>query len=379
MTRSILFDARLVIGKPTGIGRYVTSLLPELLRQSTGELHLHLLRGSRPWPGFGMAEWTAPNLTHHVSDAKVMSLTQHFWLPRLARRLGADLIHYPHFDAPVLVGRTPVVATIHDARDLARQDFFIGMSRLKRAYMHWFIARSLRRATVITVSHAMARDLGARFGVDPQRIPVTQEAADPAFAAAAPEQVRAFRKKLGLERPFVLCVGERRPHKNQAMLVRAFAQCRSRATHDLVIIGKVYAGFRLPEETAQQLGIADRVRVLDPVDAQDLVAAYTGADLFVLISLYEGFGLPVLEAMACGTPVIASSTTATGEVTGEGGVRVDPENPGAVAAAIDRMLLDEQERARWIARGRQWARRFTWERTASETLAIYRRILGAGN
>ena len=377
MARSILFDARLVIEKPTGIGRYVTSLLPEMIRQGA-DYHFHLLRGPRPFPGFGMAEWQAPNLTHHVCDSKVMSLRQHVALPRLARQLGADLIHYPHFDAPVLFGSTPVVATIHDARDLARPDFFIGMSRLKRWYMHWFIKRCLRgSATVITVSHAMAEDLSRLFRVPKESIAVTHEAASPQFSAATPEAVQAFRERHGLERPFLLCVGERRPHKNQSALIEAYAQSRSRHTHDLVIIGKVYSDFRGPEETAARLELGDRCHILDPVSAEELLAAYTGAELFVLISLYEGFGLPILEAMGCGTPVIGASTTATGEITGEGGIRVDPEDVGQVTEAIDAVLQDPGVAADLVTKGRRWLGEFSWERCAQETLDTYQRVLAA--
>ena len=375
MAKSILFDARLVIEKPTGIGRYVTSLLPEMIRQGE-DYHFHLLRGSRPFAGFGMEKWSAPNLTHHVSDDKVMSLRQHFSLPKLAKKLGADLIHYPHFDAPVLVRSVPVVATIHDARDLARPDFFIGMSRIKRWYMHWFIRRCLRgRATVITVSHAMAKDLSRLFNVPESSIAVTHEAADPQFHPATAEAVAAFRERHGLTRPFVLCVGERRPHKNQAALVRAFARSKSKETHDLVVIGKVYSDFRGPEEAAVELGVTDCVHVLDPVSADDLLAAYTGADLFVLISLYEGFGLPILEAMGCGTPVIGSNTTATGEITGDGGLRVDPENVDAVTAAIDDVLQHPDVRDGLIEKGHAWRATFSWERAAAETLEVYQRVL----
>lgn len=376
MAKSILFDARLVIEKPTGIGRYVTSLLPEMIRQGS-EYHFHLLRGPNPFAGFGMASWDAPNLTHHVSDSTVMSLRQHFTLPKLARRLGADLIHYPHFDAPVLVGSIPVVATIHDARDLARPDFFIGMSRLKRWYMHWFIKRCLGgRATVITVSHAMAKDLSRLFGVPEETIAVTHEAASPQFHPATAEAVAAFRERYRLKRPFLLCVGERRPHKNQSALIEAYARSKSRETHDLVIIGKVYSEFRGPEETAQRLQLGDRCHILDPVSAEELLAAYTGADLFVLISLYEGFGLPILEAMGCGTPVIGANTTATGEITGEGGVRVDPENVDEVTAAIDDILQRPEFAAALIEKGHAWRAEFNWERCAQETLATYRLVWG---
>jgi glycosyltransferase involved in cell wall biosynthesis len=115
---------------------------------------------------------------------------------------------------------------------------------------------------------------------------------------------------------------------------------------------------------------------LTNVDADDLVAFYTAADLFVLVSLHEGFGLPILEAMACGTPVVASRTTATGEITGAGGIQVDPQDSAEIAASIDHILSDANFRHQQITRGHEWCRGFSWERAAEQTAALYRRVLG---
>jgi glycosyltransferase involved in cell wall biosynthesis len=371
---SILFDARLILDKPTGIGQYIASLIPELL-QAAPDWHVYLLRRPDPWASYGIQNWQAANLTHHVITLPHMALRQYLVLPHLARNLGVDLIHYPHFDAPVLLGSTPVVATIHDVKYLAHPEFFTDLARLKRWYMYFCFAQTLRRAAaVIAVSEATAQDL-CIFDVDGQRPCVIYEAVSSRFRPANVEQQTALREKYGLERPFILSVGERRPHKNHAGLIHAFAQSQSQQTHDLVIVGQVYHGYDEAAEMARKMGIGNHVHFLTEVDDGELVAIHTTADLFVLVSLYEGFGLPILEAMACGTPVIASSTTASGEIVGSGGVQVDPRDPAAIADAIDQMLCDAVLRHFYVERGYERCRQFTWQRTAQKTLALYRQVL----
>lgn len=374
MNHSILFDARLVLDKPTGIGSYIASLLPELLRLAP-DLHIHLLRRPDPWPGYKLQDWWASNLTHHVSTLPRMTLKQHLHLPRLARQLGVGLLHYPHFDAPVLWGSVPVVSTLYDAKYLVQPKFFTSLGRLKKVYMRFCFAQTLRRAAaIITISEATALDLQRIFKVDANRLYVIHLAASPEFQPAADDKQAKIHEKYELTRPFILSVGERRPHKNHVGLIQAYARSQSRHTHDLVIVGQVYQDYTQPEEMAHKLGLANQVHFLANVDTDDLVTFYTAADLFVLISLYEGFGLPILEAMACGTPVIASSTTATGEVTGDGGIQVNPQNTTQVANAIDRVISDANFQRQQILRGYEWCQNFTWQKTAEQTITVYRRV-----
>ncbi|MCA9958967.1 MAG: glycosyltransferase, partial [Anaerolineales bacterium] len=162
------------------------------------------------------------NLTHHISDERHMSLRQHWTLPRLAQQLGVDLIHYPHFDAPVLYQPVPVVATLYDAKYLVHPDFFTNLSSIKRQYMRFSFAQSLRRAaSIIVISHATARDMHALFGKQPAHMTVIYAAADAQFQPAGTEAITALRERYGLTRPFLLTVGERRPHKNHLGLLQA--------------------------------------------------------------------------------------------------------------------------------------------------------------
>ena len=371
---SLLLDARLMLGRPTGIGRYLASLVPELRRQAP-ELHLHLLRRARPWPGYDVESWLGAGLTHHVSDAPCLDPRQHLWLPRMARRLGVDLLHYPHFDAPVL-GRVPVVATLFDVKHLVRPDLFPHSTAPMRLYMRASFALTLARAAaVLPVSHATAADLRRLFPRQRAAVEVTPLAADPQFRRASAGAIARFRERYALPRPFILSVGELRPHKNHAGLVRAYARSRSRASHDLVIVGQPHRGNDEPQREAQDAGLAERIHFLSDVDAAELVAAYSAADLFALVSLYEGFGLPALEAMACGTPVVAARTTALGEVAGEGAWQVDPGDPASIAAALDAIVEDPEQRRLLAERGARRQRAFSWEETARRTLAAYRQVL----
>lgn len=372
---SLLFDARLILSKPTGIGQYIASLLPELWRQAP-DWHIHLLRGPHPWPGYGVAAWLASNLTHHISNERHMSLRQHWTLPRMAQQLGVDLVHYPHFDAPVLYQPVPIVATLYDVKYLVRPDFFTNLSQLKRLYMRFCFANTLRRAAgIIAISQAAAQDMARLFAVPTDRLSVIHLAADAQFQPADVELMTAFREKYGVQRPFLLTVGERRPHKNHLGLLQAYARSASRATHDLVIIGQPYKGYTAPEEFAQVNELASQVHFLNNVTFPELIAAYTAADLFALVSFYEGFGLPVLEAMACGTAVIAANTTATGEILGKGGVAVNPIDIDAIQTALDSLIGNVELRQTWAAKGIEWQKQFSWQRAGSDTLALYRSVL----
>lgn len=371
---SVLFDARLLRQSPTGIGQYIAALVPEILRAAP-DVHLHLLRPPQVFEGYGVDGWNAPNLTQHIRDWAPMSIAQHWLIPRLARRLGVDLVHYPHFDAPVWLPSPPIVATVHDAKYLAHPELFPRLGNAKHAYMRLAFGMTLRRAAgVIAVSRATAVDLDRLFELPQERLKVIYEAADPSFAPAPAGEVEAFRQRYRLARPYLLSVGELRPHKNHAALVGAYARSNAPATHDLVIVGRRHGAADQLSEAIAETDNAERVHVLTDVDGAGLRAAYTGADLFVLVSLYEGFGLPLLEAMACGLPVIASDTTATGEIVGEAGLTVSPTDQEAISAAIDACLHDPALRSELQARGRTRLADFSWRKAAEETVAVYRQI-----
>ena len=379
---SLLFDARLVMEKPTGIGRYISSLVPELVKLSP-DWDIHLLHRPNPWPGYHLLTRPLSNLVLHASQEPHMSLRQHITLPRIARRLRVDLMHYPHFDAPVHLMPVPVVATVHDVKHLdpqipaeAKSNFFFP----KRAYMRFCMKETLRRAAaVIAVSRSTAETLHRILGTTGRRLSVIHEAPDPIFRPAPAMARESFRKKHRLDRPYILNVAERRPHKNHVGLIHAYAESGARKTHDLVIVGQRYRDYSAPEETAGRLDLSGKVRFFDHLTDSELVAAFSSADLFVLPSFYEGFALPLLEAMACGVPVIASWQGAAGEITGDGGFKVNPHDRGAIASAIDTVLTDAALQDDLVSRGRSRQAEFTWEKTAEQTIALYHQAIAKKN
>jgi glycosyltransferase involved in cell wall biosynthesis len=369
----ILFDARLVLDRPTGIGQYVAALLPELLR-ARPDWEFHVLRRPDPWPGYGLSDLPA---TQHVSRMRHMALQQHIVVPGIARSVGADLLHYPHFDAPVAPG-PPLVATIYDAKYLAHPEFFPRFSAAKRFYMRRMYARTLQRARVVTLSSFTADDLLRIFPRTRRRPDVVPAAAEPRFAPADDGAVARFRAAHGITRPYLLAVGEFRPHKNHLRLVRAWTRSRAIDSHDLVLVGHPRPEGDDPAAEAAALGHGDRLHALSGISHGELAAAYTGADAFLMVSLYEGFGLPILEAMMCGVPVIASSTTATGETAADAAITVDPLDEAAIAGAIDQVLSDEAERRRLRKAGRIRAAAFSWARAAEGVIRVHEDVLAGG-
>ncbi len=372
---SVLFDARLALPHPTGIGRYISCLLPELVNIEP-RWRFDILHGPNPWPGHHPEQWEGPNVKKHISNIRPMSLGHHALLRRTVGKIGPSIFHYPHFDAPLLKCEAPMVVTVHDAKYLARPDWLGGASIVKRAAIRMLFNLSVRRAdAVITVSRHTAADLNRLFGIPLSRFDVIYEAADPSFKPADPDEVEAWKRKVGILEPYILSVGERRPHKNHTALIRAFAASEASKTHKLVIIGSKHRNSPPLLKIARQAGVEGKVCLLSKVGHADLITAYTGARLFVLVSLYEGFGLPILEAMACDTPVITSDTTACAEVAGEAALQVNPSDEKAITRAIDFMLSDENRRWAYIEKAREWRRQFTWRKTAQETINLYRRCL----
>jgi glycosyltransferase involved in cell wall biosynthesis len=229
---------------------------------------------------------------------------------------------------------------------------------------------------IITISEHTKRDAVELLGIEPDRVRVTPLAAHECFRPLRdPEALRELRERYGLgNRPYILTVGTLEPRKNHCRLIEAFARLRRRdpgLIHRLVLVGAKGWLFEPIFETVRRLGLEGHVRWLDYVPFDDLPGLMSGTELFVYPSLYEGFGLPPLEAMSCGAPVIASATTSLPEVVGEAGILVDPEQVDEITAAMHRVLTDPHLRTALRAAGLERAKQFTWERTARMTLAAY--------
>jgi glycosyltransferase involved in cell wall biosynthesis len=227
---------------------------------------------------------------------------------------------------------------------------------------------------VLTPSEATRADVIGAFAIDQERVVATPLGVDKRFRPASPESIEAVRCEYRLERPYILTVGTLEPRKNVPMLLRAFAALKDEIPHDLVLAGP--AGWLMDdiERTIVAARIDDRVRRIGFAGDEALVALYSGADLVAIPSMYEGFGLPVIEAMAAGAPVLTSDVSSMPEVAGDAAILIAPADLESIVEGIRRVLGSEELRVQMRSEGPLRAAQFTWQRTASETLAAYRRI-----
>ena len=371
----------------TGSGQYTRNLLEALAKvDSTNE---YLLFGPDPAPR---------TFTIHNSQLAIRNLSENLaklWFeqvtfPLACRRRGIDLAHVPYFASP-LFPTVPTVVTVHDLIPLILPAY--RGSLLVRLYTRLVAAAARKAEAIITVSQASERDIVRYLHVPPERVHVTYEAASEAFQPvedeACPEpsrraQLATIRQKYALPQRYLLYLGGFDQRKNLTALLRAFALLvRRQRQARLVIAGKLPGRnsplFPDPRRLVRELGVEESVIFTGWVAEEDKPALLSGAMAFVFPSLYEGFGLPALEAMACGTPVIASDRSSLPEVVGEGGILVEPTDVEALAEAIEMLFVDDALRADLRQRALAQAAKFSWEQTALETLAVYQKVIGGRN
>jgi glycosyltransferase involved in cell wall biosynthesis len=305
-----------------------------------------------------------------------------FWeyklLPRKVRRGGFQLFHGLGSLSPASRS-CPFVLTIHDVlyRHFPRS-LPLGYYLFMRG-MHGRVARRADR--VIVPSHCSAREAVELLGVSEDRIRLVPYGPGNGFQRVDDEgRVNEVLKKLGVRRPFVISVCRAYAHKNLAGLLRAFARLRDLGFKDvqLVLVGERYRTGAELDRLTKELGLEPAVVFTGFVSQEDLNALYSAATVFAFPSLAEGFGLPVLEAMACGAPVVGSKASAVPEAVGAAGLVADAQDPEAFADALARVLRDDALRAGLREKGLHRAREFSWERTAEGTLAVYRELAGGG-
>ncbi len=300
---------------------------------------------------------------------------EQFIQPLALRRERIDLLHALAFAGPLTVS-IPWIATVYDLSFIRYPQSFNTANRL---YLTWAVRDSLRRADrVIAISESTKRDLVEMFGATADKIAVVYGGTDPSFAPARDSmEINALRTRRNLPEKMILHVGTIEPRKNIACLVGAFARAKraARLPHRLVLIGARGWKYSKVDTAIEQEGISNDVIFAGYVPQDELPLWYQAADLLAYPSLYEGFGLPPLEAMACGTPVVTSNAASLPEVVGDAALQVAPDDEPALADAIVRALTDRALREQMIARGIAQAAQFSWERAGRETTALYRTVL----
>ncbi len=370
MSHRIAIDARKI--RDFGIGTYIRNLTRGLAALDR-ENHYLMLVGPNGKEALGPLP---DNFELVPVAAPVYSLREQVSLSWRLHRLAIDLYHATHYVLPTLVPGRAVV-TIHDIIHILYPEFL--PSRLAFFYAQRMIRRSLARGDrIITVSKNSRSDLLRFYNVDESRIEAVYNGVEDLYHDhLEPADLDRWMQQLELQRPYLLFVGNPKPHKNLDNVIQAYAKARQVYEFDapLVCVGsRPEADFKI-RQRAEQLGIADDLRLLGHVAGEALPAIYQGATLFLYPTLYEGFGLPVVEAMASGVPVITSNTSALEEI-GKGYAHlVDPLDVEAMARAIGHCMTDAEHRQSLIEMGLKRAREFDWQRTAKRTLEIYREVL----
>jgi glycosyltransferase involved in cell wall biosynthesis len=361
----IAFDLRRIANP--GIGRYMQCLVEAIL--SMGKTtHRYLL--IMPPAAADAIDAPAEGVERTICSARYYSLREQFELPWILRRHEVDLLHSPHFLLP-LIPPCPAVVTIHDVIYLACKEDL--PSRLGRLYYHAMMAAAVRLAKhVITDSEFSKRDIVRLLGADAVKIEVIYPGVSEDFQPINdPLTLCAVRNKHRIKRDYVLYTGIYKPRKNHAGLLRAFQRFLALGGDaDLVIAGPLKEGKPLLLTLAGELGISARLKLTDFVNDDELRALYSGARLYACPSLYEGFGFTVLEAMACGAPVVCSAETSLPEVAGDAAYYANPRDPGEFGQALFRVFTDDGVRTALIAKGLENLKRFSWERAAAQTLGV---------
>jgi glycosyltransferase involved in cell wall biosynthesis len=365
-------DGRYIQDHYPGIGRYTYNLVSKLPEVAQGAEFV-LLHDPRPVNTRYDVELLSrhANLEVVTTDIPAVSVQEQYGLRSLIKTLSLDLLHSPYVIKPYWLP-CPSVVTVYDLIPLIYPQY------LPHRWTSWVFRAAtsvaVRHATqVIAISDSTKTDLTRLFGATQGKTTAIPLAADERFRPLAREQWRDVVRSYALPERYALYMGINKPHKNLVFLLRVFSELGTDAT--LVLAGKEDPRYPQAREETRRLGLADRVLFLGEIPDADLPALYNGAQAFVFPSLYEGFGLPVLEAMACGVPVVCSNTSSMPEIVGDAAIILDPQDVDAWVATLTEVLNREALRAEMRRKGQERAKMFSWEETARNTWHVYQAAL----
>lgn len=359
----ITVDGRLVLPEPTGIGRVISCVLQGLAEIDCKNYYSVFCR-----PGSLSCLADHPRFSRVETRVGQFSPGVFFELPRSLRKERPDLVHFNYFVHPP-IRRIPYVVTIFDT---VYSHFPQALSRKERLVYRLLMYLSIHGAKmVITDSNSAKSDIVRFFRASESNVCVIPLGVESRFRPYAESEISLFRSRYSLPEHFLLYIGNHKPHKNVPALIDAFKRICSSVPHFLLFLDSSDTYCTRTKNEVQAKGLSDRTIFLKGLPDYYLPMLYCSADLFVFPSLCEGFGLPPLEAMACGTPVVTSNRSSLPEVVGNAGIMVDPCNTDALADAMLRVLRDPDLRNEMLEKGLERASQFTWEKTARQTLAVY--------
>jgi glycosyltransferase involved in cell wall biosynthesis len=370
MAGTIGVDATPLLGERSGVGNYTARLLAAQLKIAPEREYL--LYSNRP------LENLEPGLKRAKAVPGYMPRSRWLWmqltLPRLISQTKPDLCHFTNALAPLWV-RKPYVLSIYDATLFLYSRYH---PRTRLLAIRLMLPLAVRRASaIITISHSARQDLQKILKIPNEKLHVVYGAAPTHFEPVTnPERLDQIRRKYQLPDQFLLYVGTLEPRKNLSRLVRAFGRLKKQGQpHKLVLAGPWGWSMNGFQQQIEQLELGDAVQMLGYIPDEDLPGLYSLATVFVFPSIYEGFGLPPLEAMACGTPVLSSKNSSLAEICGDAAYLIDPLDEENLVDGLRRVLEDKNLQKKLGENGRKRATEFSWERAARETTAVYDLVL----
>ena len=367
MTIRIGIDIHTIGARQTGNETYITNLIEAMVKAKPPDLEFVLYHTHEA----DIPDWPA-KLRRVRPQNPIMRIPISFPLALLKDRI--DVAHFQYVIPPI--SPCPTIATIHDISYEFYPKFFKPLSRLRMCTLIPMAAR--RSRYVLTVSQFSKNEIIKKYGIPEDKVIVTYNGvADRFRCITSKETLLKETARFKLNHPFILSVGTLNPRKNLPLLIKAYANLRKRGKidQDLVLAGpESYKARQVFQEIKTQ-GVDKAVRAIGHVSDRELVALYNRADFFVYPSIYEGFGLPVVEAMACGTPVITSNCSSLPEVAGGAAVLIDPRSKSEMENAMSSLAADTDLRATLTKQGKKRAKHFTWDKTAEATLSAYFRAL----
>lgn len=368
-------DARMYRSEIAGIGRYSQNLIKNLLKLDQDNQYVFFMTQKDADEFKATSESKNPNVEIVIAEIKHYSIAEQTKLSGIIKKEKPDLMLFLHFNHPVNY-KGKFISVIHDLTLIKFPDTAKRTNALKRMAFSYVMKKACKNATkIIAISENTKRDIEEIFHIDSGKIEVIYEAGDDkTILECTQENVSRIEKKYDITSPVILYVGQFRPHKNIPSLVDAFALVRKEMPCKLVLVGKIDSSHQRVFDSIDRSGYKNDIIMPGFVTDEELACWYKIASVFVFPSLYEGFGLPGLEAMQAGTPVVAANNSVLPEVYKDGAIYFDPFQTEEISAKIKAVLSSETLKCDLIRKGKIVAQGFTWQKTAEKTLKVIKQI-----
>lgn len=370
-------NALQLTARNSGVGQYINNMISSLLSFSTDQFVIYFSCGNKRTEWLALQNVVLRETPYYKEQVILRNLYELFYFGLEIRKDNLSLLWSPDTKVPLQIpANIPFVVTVHDLAIFREPGTYL-YSRV----MYWrkLFKHAIHKAScVVAISHTTRNDLIELMNVSPEKIKVIYNGVNPCFRIIDDiDFLEQISQRYSLPRNFLLFVGLFSPRKNIAGILRAFSILKNRyqIPHRLVMVGEKGWLYRNDLRLVRLLGLEEEVSFTGYVDNKDLPAVYNLADVFVFPSLYEGFGLPVLEAMACGIPVVTSNVSALPEVAGQAGILVDPHNPEEIASGVYRLLSDRKLSSELVRAGLERSRQFTWKNAARELLKVFHELV----